>query len=221
MAPDDSSTPLQTMSYWIALMERILSWSAGVEREEFLDAQVRHRERVMREVDFLLLLVPFVHREIDDPAELEAVLGDQAEFLADLGARGAGEFDEILRLAGDEEAGVADAELELIGDLLGALRPDVLGERAGAALLAFAPEDVAEAGLALALRPGIHAVAEGAVAALRRRNRPHRAFGSLARMLAKILKPEPRKASLTSCITIGLRRSGLSVPYFAAPRHKG
>ena len=38
-------------------------------------------------------------------------------------------------------------------------------------------------------------------------------LGSLARMLAKILKPEPRKASLTSCISIGLRRSGLSVPY--------
>ena len=32
-------------------------------------------------------------------------------------------------------------------------------------------------------------------------------------MLAKILKPEPRNASLTFCILIGLRRSGLSVPY--------
>ena len=66
---------------------------------------------------------------------------------------------------------------ELIGDLLGALGPDVLGERPGAALLALAPENVAEARLALALRPGIHAVAEGAVAAFRRRDRPHRALG--------------------------------------------
>ena len=41
------------------------------------------------------------------------------------------------------------------------------------------------------------------------------AFGSSARMLAKILKPEPRNASLTFCISIGLRRSGLSEPYFA------
>ena len=109
MAPDDNSTPLQTMSYWIALIASSLSWSLGIEREEFLDRHVRHRERVVREVDFLLLLVPFVHREIDDPAELEAVLGDQAELLADLGARRAGELDEILRLAGDKEAGVADA----------------------------------------------------------------------------------------------------------------
>ena len=61
--------------------------------------------------------------------------------------------------------------------------PDVLGERAGAALLALAPEDVAEARLALALRPGIHAVAEGAVAAGRRGDRPHldlRVGGDLA-----------------------------------------
>ena len=33
-------------------------------------------------------------------------------------------------------------------------------------------------------------------------------------MPAKILKPEPRNASLTFCIFSGLRRSGLSVPYF-------
>ena len=29
IAPDDSSTPLQTMSYWIALMASSLSWSAA------------------------------------------------------------------------------------------------------------------------------------------------------------------------------------------------
>ena len=38
------------------------------------------------------------------------------------------------------------------------------------------------------------------------------AFGLLSRMRAKTLKPEPRKLSETSCILIGLRRSGLSVP---------
>ncbi len=37
--------------------------------------------------------------------------------------------------------------------------------------------------------------------------------------LRKIAKPEPRKCSLTSCILIGLRRSGLSEPYhFSASR---
>ena len=42
-----------------------------------------------------------------------------------------------------------------------------------------------------------------------------RAFASLSSMPANTLKPEPRKCSLTSCMTMGLRRSGLSVPYFA------
>ncbi len=41
------------------------------------------------------------------------------------------------------------------------------------------------------------------------------ALPGVSRILAKILKPEPRNASLTSAISIGLRRSGLSVPYFA------
>ena len=75
------------------------------------------------------------------------------------------------RHAADEEDGVAVAELQPLADRLGALRADVLGDRAGA-LAVVAEEDVAEARLPLALRPGVHAVAEGAVAAGRRRDRP-------------------------------------------------
>ena len=40
-----------------------------------------------------------------------------------------------------------------------------------------------------------------------------RTLGSFSIMPAKILKPEPRKCSVTSAISMGLRRSGLSVPY--------
>ena len=40
-----------------------------------------------------------------------------------------------------------------------------------------------------------------------------RFFGSSS-IRANTLKPLPRKCSDTSCISIGLRRSGLSVPYF-------
>ena len=125
----------------------------GIEREELLDLHVRHRERVVGEVDLLLLLVPLVHREVDDPAELEAVLGDEVELFADLGARRPGELHELIRPAGDEERRIADADAELLCDLLGALRPDVARQRTRAALFAFAPEDIAEAGLPLALRP--------------------------------------------------------------------
>ena len=42
-----------------------------------------------------------------------------------------------------------------------------------------------------------------------------RAFVSFSIIPAKTLKPEPRKVSVTSAMTIGLRRSGLSVPYLA------
>ena len=45
---------------------------------------------------------------------------------------------------------------------------------------------------------------------------PHtRTFGSFSIIPAKILKPEPRKCSVASCISMGLRRSGLSEPYVA------
>ena len=76
----------------------------------------------MGEVDFLVLLVPFVHREVDDPAQLEAVLVDQPEFLAIL-VRAAPANLEILRLAGDEEHRVAILQTEFLAQLFGALPP--------------------------------------------------------------------------------------------------
>ena len=94
MAPEDNSTPLQTMSYWIALSENLLL-VRSLEREELVDRQVRHRERIVREVDLLVFLVPFIHRKVDDPAQFEAVLGRRAKLFANLGARRSGEFDEL------------------------------------------------------------------------------------------------------------------------------
>ena len=41
----------------------------------------------------------------------------------------------------------------------------------------------------------------------------HTSFFSTSSNRAKTLKPEPRKCSDTFCMTIGLRRSGLSDPY--------
>src|SRR6185312_4019464 len=60
---------------------------------------------------------------------------------------------------------------ELAADRSRSLRADVVGKRTRA-LAAFAPHDVAEAGLAFALRPGVHAVAERARSAARSGNRP-------------------------------------------------
>src|ERR1700759_1036387 len=59
---------------------------------------------------------------------------------------------------------------------MGALRSDFVRERTRA-LATLAPHDVAEAGLAFALRPGVHAIAEGAAAAARSRDRPDLVLG--------------------------------------------
>ena len=70
----------------------------------------------MREIDLLLFLVPLVHREIDDPAEFEPVLVDQVQFFAELGAGKAGEFPELVGIAGDEEGRIALLQAELCAD---------------------------------------------------------------------------------------------------------
>src|SRR5690606_10926933 len=70
-------------------------------------------------------------------------------------------------------------QAELIADSARSFRPDVLGDWAGSSFLALAPEDVAEARLALALRPGVHAVAKGAAAAAGGRNSPDADLGVL------------------------------------------
>ena len=70
----------------------------------------------MGEVDLLLLLVPLVHREVDDPGQRELVLVDQLQLRADLRARLAGELVELLRVAGGEEHGIADLQAKLLLD---------------------------------------------------------------------------------------------------------
>ena len=99
--------PLQTMSYWNALM---VSGSWVLQR---LEAALRHGEWVVGEVDLLLLLVPLVHREVDDPAELEGVGLADAEVGANPDARRARELGGLLGLVAGEEHRVARRELGL------------------------------------------------------------------------------------------------------------
>ncbi len=123
-----------------------------VERQEGVVVVIRHRERVVGELDALLVLVPFEHREVDDPAEVEAVLVDEVQLAADARAGGAGEGGVAGGTAANEKDGVTVAEPELVAQRLGAFGADVLGDGPGA-LAVVAEEDVAEAGLAFALRP--------------------------------------------------------------------
>src|SRR5208282_791054 len=81
------------------------------------------------EIDLLLLLAPLVHREIDDPAQFEAILLDQPKFFADLGARWTGELDEARRLAGDKEHGIAGAQPDLRAERFGLIAAKVVSDR--------------------------------------------------------------------------------------------
>ena len=169
----------------------------------------------MGEVDLLLFLAPFVEREVDDPAQLEAVAVDEVQFLAGAGAGFAGELVELGRIAGDEEAGVAVFEAELGADRFGALLADVLGERAGAFELVASP-----CARRCSRGPAGPGSAPRRSCGRRMRGEPPvlagiaqtSTFGFDAIMPANTLKPEPAKCSVTACISIGLRRSGLSEP---------
>ena len=132
---------------------------------------LRHREGIVAEVDLLLLVIIFEHREVDDPAEAERALLDQVELLGDAGPGEAGELGGLVFLAGGEEDAVVGAKAHRLGQLVHALGAVVLGDRA--APFAALAGGVAEAGEAFAARPFVHLVEEFAalVGGARRRDR--------------------------------------------------
>jgi len=52
-----------------------------------LETALRHRKRIVREVDLFFFLVVFVHRKVDDPGEFEPILVDQVQLLPQFSAR--------------------------------------------------------------------------------------------------------------------------------------
>src|SRR5207247_8209262 len=74
---------------------------------ERLEPALRHRERVVAELDLLAFLVQLVHREIGHPAELEDTIPSEAEFAPDLEPRGACKWRKALRYAAHEKNRIA------------------------------------------------------------------------------------------------------------------
>ena len=142
---------------------------------ERVEPALRHRERVVAEVDLAGFLVQLVHWKVGDPAELEGALLRKAELAPDLESRVACERQKSPWRAAHEKHRVTVIEPELSANGGGALVADIVGYRPGA--LAVTEEDVAEPGLPLVLRPRVHPVAEGAIAAPWRGNRPHPHLG--------------------------------------------
>ncbi len=208
IAPLESSTPLQTMSYWIGLdRQRIL----GLQR---LEPALRHRERVVAELDLAGVRVALEHREVDDPAEAERPWLDQAELVAEPACAPRRRTSRP-RAFLSQTKNTASPSLERRPPrAMLAIRAgvEVLGDRAlGAAL---GEDDVAEARRALLARPVVQLVEEAARLA-RRRPAP----GSRARSppggdrLGEDAEAASRgRSRVTSAMTSGLRRSGLSVP---------
>src|SRR5262249_17380824 len=129
----------------------------GVKPQKLFGRHVRHGERIVREVDSLLLFVPFIHWEIDDPAELEAILGDDSKLLADLAARGAGELGSGRRLVGDEEHAIAWPDAGLVSHPFLNICGHEFGDWAFA-VLSF-PHDISKPGSAhLGARPLVELV---------------------------------------------------------------
>ena len=166
MVADRAGTQLQPVAHDVVL---IAQHRQRVLRVERLKPALRHRERVVREIQRLFLVVPFIHREIDDPGELELVFPSvvRLQLGPDHVARLARDGCELARVAGEEERGVAGLEAKLDAQRLGALGADVFRQRAGALKRAafLAPEDIPHPRQPFLLRPGIHPVAERAGAA--------------------------------------------------------
>ena len=116
----------------------------------------------MAEVD-LAVVGPLVHREIDDPGELELVFVDQLQLAPDLGPRAPGDSLEVRGLAAQEERGIPLAQAKLGADRFGLFRPQRLGDRTGGfggAPLVLAPEDIPHPRQPLPLRERVHPVRE-------------------------------------------------------------
>ena len=127
----------------------------------------------MAEIDFLRVLVIFIHRKIDDPAEFKTVLVDQAQLGADAGARRTGEFGGCGFGTGGEENAVIRTEAKRRNQRAGGFFAVVFGDRAAqfTALLG----DITQPGIAFALRPAVHVIEEFATLfrGTRCRNRAH------------------------------------------------
>ncbi len=144
-----------------------------IHRLQCLHLALRHRERIVAEIDLLGVFVIFEHREIDDPAEFERALFDQLKFFTDPGTRRTGELGRLAGLACGKEQPIVVAEAQFGVNRLHAVFAVVLGDRS-AEVAAFA-RNIAEACIALAARPFVHLVEEFAAlfGGARRKDRAH------------------------------------------------
>jgi len=76
--------------------------------------RLRHRERVMREVNFLIVFVPLIHRVIHNPAKFKRAFGYEVEVSGNFVPRRACELIGIAFFTRREEHAVASLKAHLI-----------------------------------------------------------------------------------------------------------
>ena len=140
----------------------------------------------MRKLDLFVVLIPFVKREIDDPAQLEAIRLDQAQLIGDAGSRQACELGGLGRFACREEQAVVGAKAELRIKRLHAFLPVVFGN--WAAEFARFARDIAKPRMTFAARPFVHLVKELAALVRSARCRDHADHAAAADNLLKQAK---------------------------------
>src|SRR3546814_9807632 len=81
VVPDRARGKLHAVAHDVVLIGEDVE---RVFRFQRLQLALRHREGVVAEIDLLRVLVIFIHREIDDPAEAEGVLLRSEEHTSEL-----------------------------------------------------------------------------------------------------------------------------------------
>src|SRR5207248_655859 len=103
----------------------------GIQTFERVEPALRHRKRVVAELDLPGIFVPFVHRKIGHPAELEDTLPGEAELAPDPEPRGAGEGCKALWHAAHKKNRIAVSEPQLAAQLDGRRRAEASCDRPG------------------------------------------------------------------------------------------
>ena len=170
---------------------------------------LRHRERVVAEKSMLLLVVvPFIHRVVDDPGEREAVARRSARARSPIRSRAASPAkpENFLGSPAAKNTGIAVGfESKLLAQRLSAFRADVLTDRTGRPRRGRFPRARRCSQVQAGLRPAPTSSCDRRTRGCRRpwaRGCAHTRDlgGSFSSMPAKILNPEPRKCSETSAM---------------------
>ncbi len=157
VVPNGARGQLITVADDVVLIPQHIEGFIVLQRRQ---AALGHGKRVVREVQFLLRLAPFIHGVIDDPAETKGIRLDDIQILANLQARQTCQVRGFRCLAGGEEQAVAVSGSGQSLQFCHAVFIQAIGD--GPLAPAIGEADPAHARRALVAGPVVHLVKEAA-----------------------------------------------------------